>query len=75
MQVEVVVKCMQTNFVGHGVSSRFGFLQIWPIFPFEIFIIFVINFISANGYVIILFYLLNVAMKAIKVFIKDLSQI
>ena len=35
MQVEVV-KCMQTNFVGHGISSRFGFLQIWPNFPFEL---------------------------------------
>ena len=39
MQVEVDVKCMQTNFGGHGHSSFGDFapfvcLQKWPKFPF-----------------------------------------
>ena len=34
MQVEVDVKCMQTNFGGCGFSGFEDFAQIWPIFPF-----------------------------------------
>ena len=37
MQVEVDVKCMQTNFGGHGLSGfrDFACRQKWPNFPFE----------------------------------------
>ena len=36
MQVEVDVKCMQTNFGVRGISSfgDFAPFQIWPNFPF-----------------------------------------
>ena len=36
MQVEVYLKCMQTNFGGHGLFGfgDFATFQFWPKFPF-----------------------------------------
>ena len=56
MQVEVDVKCMETNFGGRG-SSGFGDMatfQKWPNFPFEAWTIYIVrsskNLIDRNWF-------------------------